>query len=63
MTSLEGIGYVPHLIVPCHSMSTLRRIATSMGVHGCTVEGAYVQGVCVGGICVCGLETRVKESV
>ena len=58
MTSLEGIGYVPHWIV-CYCMSTVWRIATSMGVHGCiyfiftfTVEGAYVQG-CVGVVFVC----------
>ena len=64
MISLEGIRYVPPWIVPCHSISTVWRIVTSMGVHGwiyfiftSTVESAYVQGgvgVCVcGGVCVC----------
>ena len=29
MTSFEGIGYVPHWIVPCHSMSTVGPMANS----------------------------------
>ena len=55
MTSLEGIGFVLHWIVPRNIMSTVWQIATSMGVHSgkysiftSTVKGDYVQWVCEG---------------